>query len=248
MNSLKADEFFRIFKVNLENECPFWEAEGNCITNKCSVGECERDEVPEQFLLCNQTFDVERDLQKTEVSMIGSFSKPSVNGSPNLGANLFIPKVKVNEWMNIEETDDQAIFVNLNKNSESMTYFDGSHIWDAIYKENCLSMVQKHFCSENQVLYKLISGVHANVNMHISRYDYDLNGDPLESNYERYLERVGSHPDRLNNMFFTYSFVLKAINKLSGKIDGFSYLSDNPQVDDSIKVQFNDLIDKSIKT
>ena len=29
LNSLKEVEFFRIFKVNLENECPFWEAIGN---------------------------------------------------------------------------------------------------------------------------------------------------------------------------------------------------------------------------
>lgn len=28
LNSLKENKFFRIFKVNLESECPFWQAEG----------------------------------------------------------------------------------------------------------------------------------------------------------------------------------------------------------------------------
>jgi hypothetical protein len=38
LHLLKSD-FFRIFKVNLENECPFWDAEGTCLTDKCAVGE-----------------------------------------------------------------------------------------------------------------------------------------------------------------------------------------------------------------
>jgi hypothetical protein len=48
----------------------------------------------------------------------------------------FLPNTDINEWMKIEEQDKAAVFVNLNKNSEAMTYFNGSHIWDAIYHEN----------------------------------------------------------------------------------------------------------------
>jgi hypothetical protein len=204
--------------------------------------------VPQEFKMCNQTYDVERNLMTTDINMIGSFSTPSGGIGSGSASNMFVAKSHINEWMNIEETDTEAVFVNLLKNTESMTYFEGSHIWDAIYKENCLSITRKHNCKENQILYKLISGVHANVNMHISQYDFDMDGEPIAPNYERYYERVGAHEERLNNMFLTYSFVLKAINKLSGKIDGFSYLSDNKLVDNAVKQQFNDLIEKSIRT
>lgn len=34
LNELKKSKFFRIFKVNLESKCPFWDAEGSCISNK----------------------------------------------------------------------------------------------------------------------------------------------------------------------------------------------------------------------
>ncbi|CAI2370118.1 unnamed protein product [Moneuplotes crassus] len=231
LNKLRKSEFFRIFKVNLEQECPFWEAEGTCITNKCVVDECEAGEVPNEFKMCNQTFDVERNLQISEMSMI----------------NSFIPNTQIDEWMKIEEKDDKAVFVNLVKNGHAWTFFNGSHIWDAIYNENCMSLLELDQCTENQVLYKLISGVHANVNLHITHNDFDLNGDPLPPNHERYLERVGLHEGRLENLFFTYSLALKAINNLSGKIDEFSYLSDNPQVDNEVKETLNDLIENSIK-
>ena len=120
LGKLRESEFFRIFKVNLENECPFWEAEGFCMNNKCVVGECNSDEVPEEFKMCNKTFEVERNLQKSEESMINSFTQNKND----------------DEWMKIEEQDEKAIFVNLMKNGHAWTYFNGSHIWDAIYKEN----------------------------------------------------------------------------------------------------------------
>lgn len=120
LNSLKQSEFFRIFRVNLESECPFWRSQGSCISNKCAVGECASDEVPDEWRQCEHTFNVERDLHKNEVTMIDSYPRST----------------KASEWMRIEEQDEGAVFVNLNKNSESMTFFNGSHIWDAIYKEN----------------------------------------------------------------------------------------------------------------
>ena len=66
--------------------------------------------------------------------------------------------------MKIEEQDAEAVFVNLNKNSESWTYFNGSHIWDAIYKENWFSVLLDNQWKEDKILFKLISGVHSNMN------------------------------------------------------------------------------------
>jgi len=152
-----------------------------------------------------------------------------------------------NEWMKIEEKDEEAIFVNL-MSKHAWTFYNGSHIWDAIYQENCLSLAKKHQCKENDILFKLISGVHSNVNMHISKFDHDLNGDPLPMNHERFYDRVGSHKDRITNMYVTYALILKAMNSLSSKVGGFSYLSENPVVDSEIKSLFNELMEKSIKT
>lgn len=39
----------------------------------------------------------------------------------------------VDEWCAEDEYDPQAIYVNLEKNKESYTAFDGMQVWKAIY-------------------------------------------------------------------------------------------------------------------
>ena len=68
-------------------------------------------------------------------------------------------------------------------------------------------------CREERLLYRLISGVHANVNIHISKFYFDARTGHSYNNYEMYYDRVGTHKERLANMFFTYSFVLRALNR-----------------------------------
>ena len=38
--------FFRYFRVDLEQPCPFWHEEGQCMMEACSVCTCEENEVP----------------------------------------------------------------------------------------------------------------------------------------------------------------------------------------------------------
>lgn len=232
LNKLKKSKFFRIFKVNLDRECPFWDAEGTCFTSKCAVGECSNDEIPDEWMQCNQTFDVERYLQSNEKTMVSNF----------------MPTKDASEWMRIEEHDAEAIFVNLNVNQEAMTYFNGSHIWRAIYNENCFSLTNNAQCKEDHILYKLISGIHANVNMHITHFNYDEEGNPIDSDYDRYYETVGKHEDRIENMLYTYAFVLQAVNMLSDKVDGFSYIVESPDLNKYMKKNLNELIELSINT
>lgn len=119
-----------------------------------------------------------------------------------------------NEWMQIEDQDNEAVFINLLKNGHAWTFFNGSHIWEAAYKESWM---------EDQILYKLISGVHTNINIHITKNAHDMDGNPIEPNHERYMERVGLYKERIENIFLTYSLVLKAVNNLSGKVQEYSY-------------------------
>ena len=42
--------FFRYFRVDLEQPCPFWHEEGQCMMEGCSVGTCEENEVPRRWV------------------------------------------------------------------------------------------------------------------------------------------------------------------------------------------------------
>ena len=42
------------------------------------------------------------------------------------------------EWCQEDEHDAKAIYVNLEKNKESYTAYEGMQVWRAIYQENCM--------------------------------------------------------------------------------------------------------------
>ena len=46
--------------------------------------------------------------------------------------------------------------------TQRWTGYNGSHVWDAIYRENCLRG-GGDLCFEERVLYRLMSGMHASV-------------------------------------------------------------------------------------
>lgn len=129
----------------------------------------------------------------------------------------------MDEWCAEEESDPKAIYVNIAKNRESYTAYDGKQIWDAIYQENCLvdrikDIDVQNTCSEETLLYQLISGLHASINMHVStHYSENSNGQQNSSNtspnHDRYHEAIGSHPERLKNLYFLYAVVLRAVNR-----------------------------------
>lgn len=84
-----------------------------------------------------------------------------------------------NEWCAEEEYDPQSIYVNLEKNKEAYTAFEGMQVWKAIYEENC--MVERlqgvditKNCSEETLLFHLISGLHTSINMHVATNFFDL--------------------------------------------------------------------------
>ena len=86
--------------------------------------------------------------------------------------------------------EDDYIFVNMEENEETYTAFEGGPIWRAIYEENCflnnVASVEpsvEEFCSEANLLYHLVSGLHASVNTHISEgFENPRNSTELVTN------------------------------------------------------------------
>jgi hypothetical protein len=50
-------------------------------------------------------------------------------------------------------------------------------------------------------------------------------------NMELYETKLGSHPEYLNNLYFTFVFLLRATNKARGILSGFDYSTGNTQED-----------------
>jgi len=162
--------FFRYFKVKLWCDCPFWPDDGMCKLRDCSVCECPENEIPEPFKKPYSGLSPD--------SMICQEGKPQATIDKTLDSKVFKIWVETdNPWTSDDEADSKEMaYVNLQLNPERYTGYTGDsarRIWDAIYKENCPKYPSEELCHEKKALYKLISGLHSSISVHIA-YDYLL--------------------------------------------------------------------------
>jgi Endoplasmic Reticulum Oxidoreductin 1 (ERO1) len=91
-------------------------------------------------------------------------------------------------------------------------------VWKAIYKENCFT---QNKCMEERLLAKALSGMHASVSSHLSEYyvhNFDVDTVQYTPNITMYFEKVGDHADRLSNLYFANTLILRAMNRASDVI------------------------------
>jgi ERO1-like protein alpha len=93
-----------------------------CNSNKCAICECSEDEIPAFWKKWQQ------DTSEPDSKMFGHILTNTQKDCPT----------SMDEWCAEEENDRDAIYVNLVKNQESYTAYDGKQIWNAIYQENCM--------------------------------------------------------------------------------------------------------------
>jgi hypothetical protein len=59
--------------------------------------------------------------------------------------------------------------------------------------------------------------------MHISSNYYDMKSNKTFANHERYMDSLGRYEDRLKNLHFIYSAVLRAVKKASNILNSYNY-------------------------
>lgn len=152
LKNLIKTNFFRLYKVNLDNTCPFWAQEHLCKDkNTCGICPCEDDQIPEAWK--------NEDLLKKEK-----------NTQVDLKWRKFVePAIKKTDWILGEDDEENGVYVDLTQNDESYTGYQGANIWEIIYKENCFN--KSDLCLEERLLNRAISGLHASVSTHLA-YKY----------------------------------------------------------------------------
>ncbi|KAI8826710.1 uncharacterized protein EV422DRAFT_552090 [Fimicolochytrium jonesii] len=216
LTSLVQTSFFRYWKTALHKDCPFWQENPLCVLRDCSVIEAEDSEIPEHWKTAS--------LSVVDRSPLGSPFN-FMEKSCEFEESDFC--VVEDEW----STDGS--YVDLIKNPERFTGYSGEspeRIWRAIYQENCFGYPNQgsispllepadqdaeNTCIERRVFYRLISGLHSSISTHICDQYLDRNTGVWMRNLTCFADRVGNHPDRIQNMYFTYTILLRAIEKLS---------------------------------
>jgi len=151
--------------------------------------------------------------------------------------------VKGEQFCKLDPLDnpDKCSFVDLLQNPEKFTGYSGEaahRVWNTIYNEMCFhpetedktlyltSNTAKSMCLEKRAFYKLVSGLHSSIAVHLcSRYLLKEGGSQEEAvwgrNFEEFRNRFSPSttnnegPERLTNIYFLYLVELRALQKVA---------------------------------
>ena len=107
-------------------------------------------------------------------------------------------------------------------------------MWKSIYSENCYAkpttgekgeQVLDDECLEKRVFYRVISGMHSSISVHLC-WDY-LNQTTGEwtPNLDCFISRFRGFPERIQNIYFNYAILLRAVHKLRNYIPEYTFCS-----------------------
>ena len=143
---------------------------------------------------------------------------------------------------------DSSKAINLMLNPERNTGYNGTHIWNAIYQENCLA--NGDACYEERVLYRLLSGLHTSTTLGITKNYFPpskrKNRTNWEPNPELFMEKFQNHPEHLRNLHFSYVVLLRALKKASGFLNHYEIKSGNIVDDELTSRLLKRLLDSDI--
>ncbi|ORX88913.1 ERO1-domain-containing protein, partial [Basidiobolus meristosporus CBS 931.73] len=245
LRTLIRTPFFSHYKLNLYKQCPFWTVGGLCTQRDCAVEILDENQVPEEL--------------RKKLSAI-DFSPASMGFKP-----LKKCEYSDKDFCLVESEDSEdGVYVNLANNPERFTGYSGesaNRIWQSIYEENCFKSDSKHdhishmdnaltpsgsedpdTCLEKRVFYRLVSGLHASISVHVCDEFYNKTTGEWGHNMPCYHYRVGKFPERIENVYFNYALLLRAVNKMSNYLNMYDFCSGDKQTDDEVKDLVNNVV------
>ena len=216
LQKLRQTLFFRIFKINLEPECSIFHQEMICRDTACQICECSNNEVPRVW---------------KQPSGIDENIVTQMDDDP---FNKLVEKYNFDskQWLLKEDIDPKdGTYINLLKNPEGYTGYKGAHIWKAIFKENCFSEKYSSLCVEDKIFSNIFTGWLAVTNFEIGCNFKNRNTKEKYVNITYVANKFLYQKDKIDNLFFLYSLILKAANKAVPFLIDYDYSSGNSTED-----------------
>ncbi|XP_056269302.1 ERO1-like protein alpha isoform X2 [Pseudoliparis swirei] len=234
LQALLEEDYFRFYKVNLNKVCPFWGVSSQCGLKDCAVKTCSpvpegiRSSSQEQFSAdvneCEQT----ENLGSVDDSLSDETREVLLDWSEHDdGEQSFC----------VEDDDESpdSQYVDLLLNLERFTGYRGPEawrVWTSVYEENCFKppgVKRKLFyswlqgqCVEKRAFYRLISGLHASISIHLSarylledRWFQKRWGHNVSEFRRRFDSELtgGEGAARLRSLYFLFLVELRALAK-----------------------------------
>jgi len=197
-----------------------------CNFHTCAVCQCEENEIPLPWKQDSENDDVDKKIDEKFYQWIEKYNYSS------------------NQWLVETEIDaKKGIYVNLEKNPEAFTGYQGQHIWNAIYQENCFSRPFDQMCLEEKIFYKIISGLHSNINLHLSKNYIEIDKNITYFNHSMMTDRLLNYKDRVNNLFFLHAVLINSFYQAKATFAKFDIYTGNKSEDAQTQKSLKELLD-----
>ncbi|EDQ90965.1 uncharacterized protein MONBRDRAFT_31634 [Monosiga brevicollis MX1] len=279
---LAESDFFKYYRVNMDRPCKFWRQElAECGSNRCSVEPCDENEVPERL----RALDQDPSAFECVMGDMTELGQLRDTVSADQAEQVAGWHVHTDSYCFQDDENSATLhYVNLVDNPERFTGYSGrspAQIWKAIYGENCFhlyshldnphlfdrpddasakfltSKVVAGMCMEKRVFYRIVSGLHAAINMHVAAHyprESILGQESWGPNvtlFERFFHPAktwGEGPNWLKNIYFNYLLVVRAITKASSLWEAERFYTHNSEQDEEVAAIVKELIDSAPRT
>ncbi|KAF8200701.1 hypothetical protein BJ912DRAFT_946857 [Pholiota molesta] len=244
LSELVEKPFFRYFQVDLYRECPFWPDNGSCNDPGCAITSVDESDIPEKW----------RAKALSEVDPSSIDKRHSLPGCYYRDSDFcFIDDNTEGEYFDLRLIPERYT---------GYSGEDAHRVWRSIYEENCFGLSELSLytakspalvslpdtmievlheddhdsdpqCLEKRVYYKVISGLHASISTHICHEWLNQTTGQWEPNLNCFINRVASHPERLQYIYFDTILLLRAVARLGPYLLAFDYCSSGKHEDDA---------------
>lgn len=282
LKSLLNNNYFRFYKTKLNSDCPFWSnVEFQCAMKFCHVQTCEEKDIP---LGLKGESPYEKYTNEAEgINCVDDLNPELGSLNKSISEKLHKELVRWSEYDEaassfcmLDDNQEGAEYVDLLLNPERFTGYQGKsahRIWETIYKENCFiskdmkqktssfsslvdSLALRDACLEERVFYRLVSGLHASINIHLcSEYllpEKNLNfatpngvwGPNLDEFKRRFSpDSTGAAGEQwLRNLYFTYIVELRALAKIAPYLRRGEFYTGFDSDDKEVQLAVKDLL------
>jgi len=235
--------FFRYFQVDLYRDCPFWQEHGSCSDIGCAITSVDESDVPEKWRA--------KSLSQVDPSSIDK--RHSLPGCYYRDSDFcFLDDNTEGDYFDLTLVPERYT---------GYSGAEAHRVWRSIYEENCFGLSELNLmsgkapaavslpdtmieilhddgqdsdpqCLEKRVYYKVISGLHASISTHVCHDYLNQSTGEWSPNLKCFTNRVASHPERLQYIYFDTILLLRAVARLGPYLSAFDYCSTGKHEDD----------------
>ncbi|KAF9263349.1 endoplasmic oxidoreductin [Marasmius fiardii PR-910] len=235
LHELVQTPFFKYFQVDLYRECPFWDDHGSCNNPGCAITSVDESEIPPRWR-AKALSEVDA-LVDDQHRLPGCYYRDS--------DFCFLDDNTEGDYYDLTLVPERFT---------GYSGPDAHRIWRSIYEENCFGLselnlisspspnlvslpdtmsdvlkedgyVNNEQCLEKRVYYKVISGLHASISTHICMEYLNQTTGEWGPNLQCFVNRVASHPERLQYIYFNVVLMLRAVSRLGPYLTAYDYCS-----------------------